>query len=496
MANIDGIGGFNPSTGSSILFAAYGNDIVNVSTGLGYQSNITAGNKGEFVSFLDNFWYQNGTDGLRRFNGTTWKNQTVLKEAPVSKYISVSPRNRLLFGYVTYASQTFASRVWFTDLPKNNDVTYGLEYGSDLSQTVDSKIVTSITALFKIKNIKVGDPFLITSGANAGEYTIASIENDRQVTLTENMVATVTGSSYWTGSNWFDVTTNESDVITGFGENSDRDLIFKLMSIYRYDGNSLRKVKDAVGTSSQRSVINHRSYTYYFHGSDPKRTGIYRFDGTSSILISRAIDPFIKAMSTATYDDVVAWKEGNEIRFFIGNLSASNYLPQAINNVVITYNADTGAWGVDPIQDVITCATTFRTNNEEDTYTGTSDDQVFHMDSGNSYDGTGISAILETKVYYPSGSELINTFPYIQVIGRNARGIKVKFKLWDNPKNVDDKWWSLGQIEGDKTEFPMPQNHQTGSGIQFRFDEMTALEKDAFIEKISIFYKPDRSRLL
>jgi hypothetical protein len=495
MANIDGLLGFNPSTGSAILFAAYGNDIVNVSTGLGYSSNITAGNKGEFASFLDNAFYQNGVDGTRRFNGTKWINETLARKSPISKYISLSPRNRLLFGYVTYNSLTFASRVWFTDLPKNNNVTYGLEYGSDLSQIAGSKVITSASASFETKNIKVGDPFLITTGTNAGEYIIASVDSGTQITLTDSLINTASNSSYWTGSNWFDAQTNDSDVITGLGQNSDRDLIFKLMSLFRYDGTSLRKLKDAVGTSSHRSIINHKGTTYYFHGSDPKISGIYATDGITSVKISKPIEPFILGMSTSNYTEIVAWKEGEELRFYLGDLTNTNE-NISMTNAVATLDTTTDSWDVSPIKDVIKVATTFRTNNRLDWFTGTSDSQVLQMGDGNSFNTAPITLIAETKVIYPAGSEVVNEIPYIQIISKNCKGIKVKYKLWDHPATVDDQYNGMGEITDDRTEFVLPIRHNQAAGIQIRFEESGILENDAFIEKISIFYRPDRTRFI
>ncbi|MEK6881379.1 MAG: hypothetical protein AABY22_17280, partial [Nanoarchaeota archaeon] len=174
---------------------------------------------------------------------------------------------------------------------------------------------------------------------------------------------------------------------------------------------------------------------------------------------------------------------------------ATNHI-EAMTNAAVTYNTDTGAWSVDPIADVITAATTWRTGNEEDTFLGTSDDEVLQADDGNSFNTTAIRARLETKVYYPSGSEIICDFPYVQIISRNAKGIRIKYRLWNEPFGVDDTYSALGEITDDKTEFTLPTSHYAASGIQFFFDELSTVENDWYIEKISIFYKPERTRLL
>ena len=200
-------------------------------------------------------------------------------------------------------------------------------------------------------------------------------------------------------------------------------------------------------------------------------------------------------MATGNYDNVVAWAEGNELRWYLVDLSATNLI-EAMTNAVATYNTDTGAWSVDPIADIITASTTWRTGNEEDTFLGTSDDEILQADDGNSFNTANIRARLETKVYYPAGSEIICEFPYVQVISRNAKGLRFKYRLWNNPTGVDADYTALGEITDDKTEFSPPPNHNSASGIQFFFDELSTVEADWFMEKISIFYKPVRSRLL
>lgn len=497
MADIDGLFGYNPQAQNQRLFAAFGNDIVNVNTNTGYSANITSGNKAEFASFLNKAWFLNGKDGLLKFNNTNWTNQTTINNVPNGFYIQVSPRNRLLIANIQLGldGTTYPSRVWFSDLPKFGDITWGFEYASDLSQTAGSKIVTSVVGRFIIKNIKVGDPFTIQSGANAGEYTVASIDTDRQITLVETLNSSATNSIYWVGSNFFDVLSDNSDEITGLGENSDRDLIFKLLSLFRYDGVSLRKLKDAVGTSSHRSITNHKGTTYYFHGSDPKISGIYMTDGITSTKISKPIDPYIQGMSTSNYTEVVAWKEGEEVRFFLGDISNPTE-GISITNAVATLDTTSQGWDVGPISDIVKVATNFRTGNRLDWYVGTSDSQVLKMASGYNFNGSPIPFAAETKIFYPSGSEVQNEYPYIQVISKNAKGVKVKYKLWDHPKNVDDQWLGLGEITNDLTEFTVPLNHLTSAGIQFRFEEDGSLENDYYLEKISVFYKPNRTRLL
>lgn len=517
MANIVGIKGFNPSSGAGRLLAAYGNDVVNVATGTGYGLNLN-GNDAEFENFLDRVFLQNNNARPVTYRTSTnkWTTEYVGR-TPISKYIREF-KSRLYLGYCGFASPqppldtgnavlSFPSRVFYSDLFQGNTLTWGVEWGTNGKPYLDTPIFEATVSggdliqSFKGTNIKVGDPLFLTSGnaklINDRPYIVISIPSAYRIVVDRNFPVTDTGQNYWVGSNWFDVAPDDGDVITGFGESSDRLLIFKLMSLWFYTGSQLKQVTGAVGTSYQRSVINDRfGNTYYFHGSDPKITGIYKYNPSGgSRRISKPIDKFIAGMSTANYDNVVAWSEGPELRWYLGNLSATNHI-EAMTNAVATYNTETGAWTVEPIADVITAVTTWRIDNEEDTYLGTSDDEILQADDGNSYNTSPIVSAVETKVYYPAGSEMICEMPYIQVISRNAKGIRMQYKMWDNPTGVDDHWYPLGDIQDDKTEFAVPMNHNEGSGIQLKIDETGTTENDWYIEKFSIFFKPVRSRLL
>lgn len=522
--NIRGLVGFNPTSGTARLLAAYEDDIVNAATGTGYGLNINTTNNVEFEIFLNRVFFQNNTNRPLTYKTSTnkWTNEHVGR-TPVSKY-QQQFKSRLFLGYCSFPSPqtpvdgdgnnlSFPSRVFYSDLFSGPELTWGIEWGRNGTVSPQTSFFNlqaqgmnyPLQQDFKARNIKVGDPIIITSTDTAASrselvktFLVTKVDSPYRLSLN----ATFSGQTnlalldYWVGSNWFDVGADDGDVITGFGENSNRLIIFKLLSLWFYTGSQLVQVSGSVGTSSQRSVINDSfGRTYYFHGSDPKITGVYRYDGNRSVKISRGIDPFIKGMSTTNYTAVVAWSEGNELRWYVGDLAATN-TTEAMTNAVITYNVDTQAWSVDSVADVITDSTVWRTANQESTYLGTSDSEIILTDSGNSQNGAAFSLALETKVYYPAGPELINGLSYVQVIGRSLRGMRLKYKLWDNPTEVDTDWWALGELDGDKTEFRLPLDHDSASGIQFRFDEMGTVENDAYVERLSFFYKPNRVRLL
>lgn len=507
--DILGLVGHNRSASNiNKLLAAFGNDVVDMSTDTGYGLNL-AGNKVEFETFLDRVFMQDYDHIPVTYNGAinTWTQEYVARTM-ISRYIK-KYKSKMYLGNCKFPSDgpldkdngaiVFPSRVFFSDLFVGNNLTWGIEWGRNGKSYLDTNIfevANPIKQNFKTSGIKIGDPLFITNGDSkltTKPYLVARVEPTR-LYLTENLPATDTDLHFWVGSNWFDVETDDNDEITGFGKNSTNFLISKLTSLWVYNGSQLRQVSDAVGTSSHRSIINKGGYTYYFHGSRPKISGVYRFDGVTSSKVSRAVDPYVRGMSTTNYTEVTAWQEGDELRWYIGDLDNTNYNID-MDKAVMSLNTITNAIDVSPVADEITCSTTYRTVNQEDTYCGTGDAQVLKMDTGNSHNTTPIRLRVETKVYYPAGTDMINDIERIQIIGRQTRGLKVGYKLWNDPYGVDDTYKGLGECSDDRSEFTIPDSHNQASGISFEFSEMGTLENDTFLEKIIIFYNPIGRRL-
>lgn len=528
MANILGLVGYNRKYSAvNKLFAAFGNDIIDTSVGTGYGLNLTAGNKVSFLNFLDTVFLQNYSEIPKTYDPDL--------DRWTSRYVGRTLRSKFQYAFkskiylgnsqfsnpqmpldINTNQLKFPSRVFYSDFYTGqspfSSLTWGVAWGRNGKTTAGSpffEVENTISGLplvtdFVASNIKVGDVLFITNynaatpqNPSTKGYLVQSIESPYRLVLDQPFLATTTGLNFWVGQNWFDVGSDDNDEVTGFGENSGRLIIFKLFSLWAYTGSSLGKVEDSLGTSSQRSVINKKTYTYYFHGSHPLVSGIYRYDGVSSTKISRAIDPFIEGMDTTNYSEVVAWEEGEELRFFLGDLTNNND-NISMTNAVATFNTVTNAWDVSPIADVITDSTTYiftAANHERDTYLGTSDNQVLRAAYGYNFNGAPIPAKIETKAYYPAGSEVINEFPVIQIIGKRLAGMKASYRLWDNPDKIDDQATGLGELRADRNELELSSKHNQASGISIILEENGVLENDWLIEKITIFYKPISSRV-
>lgn len=514
MANINGIGALNKSQSSSnTLLAAYGNDVINVDTGLGYGLNLDSSLNVEFEAFLDRLFLQNYDSVPLTFNGTDFSTEYVGRTMTSKYHRRLKSRMYQAFCKFTgpqkpqdanNADIVFPSRVFHSDFFQGNDLTWGLEWGTNgktIGGTSIFEIAQPLVQDFKARKIKVGDPLFITNG-NAqmiahGPYFVASIPSPYRLIITETFPETDSSLHYWVGSNWFDVETDDNDYITWLGENDDLLLIFKRFSLFRKSASILQKVKNVPGTTSGRSVVNIGGLTIYFHGSNinTRKTGFYAYNGSGSKLISRGIQPFVDGITAANYDNVVSWLEGTRFRGFVGDISNT---PQdiSITNTVMSLDTEGTQWSIEPIADVVTCAGRFVESNAEKWFIGTSDDEIHETASGNGYNTVAMPWSFEKGAFYPSSAAVLNTFTRILVDSKNAQGTQVLYKLFGNPEDDDDQWKSLGEIQHNHQEFELPPNHRYAKGMDLRFQEEGSRDNTLLIEQIFVFYIPESTRTI
>ncbi len=494
MADVNGLFGHNTSGGTDTLIAVFGGDIVNVTTGVGFNQNVSPTSDANFEAFLDRAWFVNGTNGNRNFDGSSWTITGVTTESPIAKYIK-RIKDKLYTAYVTIRSQDYPSRVWFSDLPKNTGSGYTLTWDyvtqENLRLTAGSNAVVSPGATFITNGIKVGDPITITTGDDADQFTVASVPNETTLTLNKNMKASNPASTYWVGGNWFDVAPDDNDVITGLGENSDKLLIFKRDSLYRFGDAALRLVKGVPGTTSGRSIVNIKDFTFYFH-----RTGIYRYDGVTSTLISRGIQAYVDGISSSNFDKIVGWKVAEDTyRCFVGDLDNS---AEDISQVraFFDYDIPTQTWSVGTYPVTPLVATTFIESQDRNTYFGTTTDEVFQDNVSNNDDNTDIAWRAETVWHFPYDSLAEAMFTRIRVFTRFGRGINVRYKLYGTPTTISKDWISLGDVRDFVTEFKISDlETKRAKGIKLLFTEISS-EVPLVIEKVLIYSTKSTERMI
>ena len=484
MANILNIFNFIKSDATEKLLVTYGNDIgiYNGVDFVGQGRNLTANLKMESDVFLDYWIGVNGTDRNQVYDQTSWFDGGARTRMPIANLIKTIGNNVYLAN-LTYAGMNFKSRIWKTDLPKNDDITWGYETGTNLVTTALSSVVTSANSGFLTYNIKIGDPFFITTGTNVGQYTVNTIDSDTQITLVEAMKNTATGSTYWVGSNWFDARRNDGDTLRGLGENDNKLLVFKRESLFRYDERELRRVKGAAGTTSHRSIVNVRENTYYFHD-----TGVYRYDSLSTFLISRPIQDWIDGIEASAYPNIVGWRDEDILYMFVGNIVNS---PKGINlsNAILIYDTAAQAWDIGSLNDTVRVAHETTVSGTRTVYLGTSDDEILTWNSGTADKTASIPWAFATIYHFPGGVYNVVDFEKVEVHTIDGRGISLYYKLYGT-NSIDNQWQPLGDINDDVTTFPFKRGTR-GRGIAFQFQE-NSTRSPTVLGRIDIWTK-DRS---
>lgn len=443
------------------------------------------------ANFLDHAFFVNGVDANQSYNSSgTWSSTTNLGDAPIAKYV-LNHKTRLYLGHIKINDTWYRSRVWYSDLPSNNQIVWGLETGTNLAQTASSAEVTSSGATFKTNNIKVGDPFIIETGDNAGQYTVRAIDSETQITLTETLDNTATNSTFWVGGNWFDVKTDDGDILTGFGENSNEIIPFKRNSLHRYNslGGTLRQVKKTPGTGSNRSVINLNEYTYYY---DPTSDAIRRFDGVNSIIISKAIEDLLKNMAAANKDNVVGWAEDGEfVEMYIGTTTTRE--GDSITNCVVRWDADAETWSTRTTPFVVEQSTVWEQSSKPTTYISTQGGRVLKTPDGYDYDGTAMSFELTDRPIFPLGDDVLVDFERVRIWVENGHELQLLYKLYympdGNKRWVNSDWIPLkGKADAELVEFTFSDSElRRACGIQVRFIQSSSHES-FLIEKYKLYY--------
>lgn len=499
MANIFGIGSLNKaSDNSGHLIAIKNSDAYkwNSSTGAwdAQNLNLRYGEKTRFQPYLDRLYMTQRGDAVRYFDPSiapNWFNISNLNETPRGSDITeFNVRLYLADIILPINGYQFRSRIWFSDLPQaNGNLTWGYEAGT-CTVTASSAVITDSNAKFKTRNIKVGDPFSL-SGANSREYTVASVDSETQITLTENITTSGTDQPYWVGGNYLEYKTNNSDFIRALGKNSEKLLIFKRDSLGKSDGlNSINDVKGSPGTTSNESVTNLNEYTYYYHPLG----GILRYDGVSSKTISNPIWDYMDGVSSSMYQHVAGWTEKNRyVKFALGDVTNNDREINRPDCVAVLDTLD-NQWTFESKGFRPTCTTNFIESDSINTYAGGDDGNVYQMDTGNNWDGEEMPCDISTGPIFAVSPEVNVDLTRAICFADPSLGLRIRHKLYYSHKD--------GRIENSFSPFSPNQesfggNHRIeisfpdgtrGSGVEFLVEESSKTPSFLF-ERIALGWK-------
>jgi len=456
------------------------------------------------ASFIDKVFLVNDTDNMVEYNGTYWTFNENAKHSPMSKFIynySTAPR-LFLFGLKINnggsSVLSFPSRAWYCDLPNNNTITWGLQYGFDLETTAGSAVVTSDSALFNARNIKVGDPFFITQSdvgnARNKPYTVQSIDSETQITLTENITYTSTDDVYWVGGNWIDIGVPDGDTANGIGEASNEVIFYKKNSVYRYnvEGESLRRIKDVPGTTSPRSIVNWGGYSYWYHPS-----GIYRTSGGTGEKISNPIEDIIEGVASSNQTLVVGFidQKRNEVGFYLGDVTLRD--GDTISKCAVVLDLDSDIWCPRSYDRAFKVSANWLKSSIPETYIGDDDSGVFKLNTGTQFKTSNIPFGLELYPIFPAGEDALVIFNRIRTYIENGPDVQIYYKLIYKPRHgvegvwdSDDTWYAMqGSQIGDRVDWYFPTDARA-SGVKLKFVESGG-DESFLIEKITLYYSEE-----
>lgn len=310
----------------------------------------------------------------------------------------------------------------------------------------------------------------------------------------------VDGNITWDPTtNYFDVARDDGDIIKGLGENSNRLLIFKEHSLYRWDTNQLFKVPAAPGTAAHRSIKNLQGRTIYLH-----RSGLWLYDGNVSSLISRPIQDVIDAISSLNIGNATAWVDGDEYFCYVGDIDTGEI---KVDDCVLVYNIANKSVSLDSVVHPILAATNHiddssdveyndtryeyssseigysgYTTSEIITFLGTDTGYVLRWKNGNTHAGTPISMAVETKEYYPGNPSSLKDFFQVYVYAKHGASCSMAMQIDEGP------WITLGQLYSPLTKFNVPEDVMTGNKCKFKFKE-SSINTPVEIEGFDVYYR-------
>lgn len=111
--------------------------------------------------------------------------------------------------------------------------------------------------------------------------------------------------------------TDESPALTGYGISNNRLFLFTKNSVMKYDGSNLITVSDTIGCVSHETIQNLGPQLVWLHN-----TGVWGYnDNTGQLtLLSRAMDPYIRAINQVNFPYTSAGVVGKAYKLSVGQL--------------------------------------------------------------------------------------------------------------------------------------------------------------------------------
>jgi len=285
-SSVLGLGNLAKPDGTHKIVAVCGSDcyVYNSVTELwnAQSQSLTSAQKAEFRTYLDHLFMCNYSNDTRVYDGSTWSTSTNLSAASGSP--SGAPRAKFI--------EVYQNRVYLGNVVVQPNAYPSRVYRSSLPDS-DYEISWNTTE-------------------ETGEY--------------------------------FEVDTNDNDMIRGLGTNSNRLLIFKEYSMHTWDNYSRQKVQGAPGTTSHRSIVNIDEWTYYFN-----RDGVFRWNGGVAEFISKPVKPYTDGISAASSYGVCAGEKDKHYLLYIGEVDNTEAQIKE-SRILLDFDTTKERWSVSVLQ--------------------------------------------------------------------------------------------------------------------------------------------------
>lgn len=431
------------------------------------SDTLTADLETEFETFVNYCFWTNGTDAVHSWDGTTI--YTAASGALLNEDLDTSETE---FDYDTETGTMPSAGTMVID---NEVITYTGKAGGKLTgctrgcegttaATHDNDatitIRTNIDSAPTGKYIKAFvDRLYISGNSNyPSRVYYSSIPNAYSLRIT-----------WTTADDYFDVVSDDGDIVKGFGVNADRLLIFKENSLWRWSSTKALNEVAKIGTTCNRSIATISNVTFWLH-----RTGVWSYFGGQVRKVSDKVKDYIDGISDFT--TVCATAKGNHYQLYIGTSNG-------VTNCMLDYNIAQDSWAVHSLADVpkvFTPDTTVGSTTSQ--WFGTDNGEVMQWAYGNDDNGTAISTKAVTKEY-PMGAPELDIEPQkLFVFSQKALGTAVKYRI------DRGDWETAGNLTGRCSMF---STQGKGKTLQYEFTETST--KESQLEGLVQYVKDERT---
>lgn len=239
---------------------------------------------------------------------------------------------------------------------------------------------------------------------------------------------------------------------TGWGKNNNRLFLFTKNTFLKWDGANLITVSDTIGCVSHESIQNIGSWTLWLH-----TTGIWGYNDNTGQLkcLSRAIEPYIKAINQTNFDKTSAGVVNKVYKLSVGELMPLDSVTTSTSTSSTSTSSTSSS----------TSSTSTSSTSTSSTSSSTSSTSFSSSTSSTSH-STSSTSVSTTSISTSSTSSSISTSTSSTSTTTTASSKKVIRLCYDFDLNA---WWT----EQHKREIRFQFNHNMNGYVKPYFTDET-----------------------